>query len=164
MPFTKSQKQALWFIIGIFSLAVIYHLAENILYPRQSFDFTPFETRFHARRDSIQQSLAKNALPKDDTLATDVTVLSKKTTALSLFNKRSQQTKPPTQKIIGKININTATQDELTRLPRIGPAIAKRIIAYRTENGSFATPEEITKVKGIGPKTYQKLQAFISVK
>jgi len=65
---------------------------------------------------------------------------------------------------LGKININTATLDELTKLPRIGPAIARRIIAYRTENGSFSTPEEITGVKGIGPKTYQKLQAFITVK
>lgn len=164
MYFTKSQKQGVWFIIGLFSLAMIYHVAENLLYPRQAFDFTPFESEFHARHDSIQQNLANNARPKTENRASDSPALSKEATALSLFNKRSRKTKPSAQKILGKININTATLDELTKLPRIGPAIARRIIAYRTENGSFATPEEITGVKGIGPKTYQKLRAFITVK
>jgi len=164
MYFTKSQKQGVWFIIGLFSLAVIYHVAENLLYPRQAFDFTPFESEFHARRDSIQQNLSNNALPKAENSATDSSVLSKEATALSLFNKHSKLTKSRAKKILGKININTASLDELTQLPRIGPAIAKRIIVYRTENGSFATPEEITEVKGIGPKTYQKLQSLITVK
>ncbi len=164
MYFTKSQKQGVWFIIGLFSLAVIYHGAENFLYPRQAFDFTPFESEFQARRDSIQQNLSNNALPKAENSATGSPVLSNETTDLSLFNKRSRKKKPRAKKILGKININTASLDELTQLPRIGPAIARRIISYRTENGHFATPEEITEVKGVGPKTYQKLQALITVK
>lgn len=166
MYFTKSQKQGVWFIIGLFSLAVIYHVAENLLYPRQAFDFTPFESEFHARHDSIQQNLASNALPNAENSATENPTKSNETTTLSLFNKRPRQTssRANAKKISGKININTASLDELTQLPRVGPAIARRIIAYRTENGGFATPEEITGVKGIGPKTYQKLQALISVK
>jgi len=55
----------------------------------------------------------------------------------------------------GKININTANQQELTLLKRIGPKYAARIIKYREENGDFEKPQDITKVKGIGLKTYE---------
>jgi competence protein ComEA len=63
----------------------------------------------------------------------------------------------------GKININTATASELDRLPGVGPAIAQRIIDYRTANGLFKTPEDIMKVKGIGPATFAKIKDLISV-
>jgi comEA protein len=61
------------------------------------------------------------------------------------------------------ININTATQKELELLPRIGPATAKNIIKYRTENGPFKTFDEIKNVKRIGPKTLEKLKPFITL-
>ena len=59
-----------------------------------------------------------------------------------------------------KININTATMEQLVQLKRIGPKYAERIIDYREANGPFKTVEEIVKVKGIGPKT---LEANIDV-
>ncbi len=55
-----------------------------------------------------------------------------------------------------KININTATAEQLVKLKRIGPKYAERIIRYREANGPFATVEDIVKVKGIGPKTLEK--------
>ncbi len=51
-----------------------------------------------------------------------------------------------------KININTATVEELTQLDKVGEKYAERIVAYRNENGMFKTPEDIMKVQGIGPK------------
>jgi|AntAceMinimDraft_9_1070365.scaffolds.fasta_scaffold34312_2 competence protein ComEA len=51
-----------------------------------------------------------------------------------------------------KININTATAEQLTELKGIGPVYAKRIVEYRKTHGPFQKPEDIMKVKGIGPK------------
>lgn len=64
----------------------------------------------------------------------------------------------------GKININTATEAELTTLSGIGPSKAAAIIAYREENGGFKTIEDLKNVSGIGDKTFEKLQDAIKVK
>jgi comEA protein len=62
-----------------------------------------------------------------------------------------------------KININTASLEELQKLPRIGPQVAQRIINYRKENGSFKKIEEIMKVRGIGEKIFNQLKDLITV-
>ncbi len=62
-----------------------------------------------------------------------------------------------------KININTATVEQLVKLKRIGPKYAEKIIRYREANGPFATVEDITKVKGIGPKTLEENIDIITV-
>ena len=62
-----------------------------------------------------------------------------------------------------KVNINTATVEELTKLKRIGPKYAAKIVEYREANGPFAQPEDIIKVKGIGPKTLEANQDRIIV-
>ena len=50
-----------------------------------------------------------------------------------------------------KIDVNAATAQELSRLPRIGLALAQRIVADRDSNGPFTTPEALDRVAGIGP-------------
>ena len=62
-----------------------------------------------------------------------------------------------------RVNLNTATLEELDALPGVGPSTAKNIIAYREAHGGFAAPEEIRNVKRIGEKTFQKLKEFIKV-
>jgi competence protein ComEA len=54
-----------------------------------------------------------------------------------------------------KININTATADELVQLDRVGPKYAARIVEFRDQNGPFRAPEDIMLVAGIGPKTFE---------
>ena len=58
-------------------------------------------------------------------------------------------------------NINTASEQELQRLPRIGPALAARIVEHRRAHGPFRSPDEITEVKGIGDKTLETLRPWI---
>ena len=62
-----------------------------------------------------------------------------------------------------KININTATVDELIQLKRIGPNLAERIIAYREDNGPFMKAEDILNVRGIGMKFWEANQNRITV-
>jgi comEA protein len=64
----------------------------------------------------------------------------------------------------GKVNINTANLKTLSVLKGIGPERAKRIIDYRTKNGSFKSIEDLKKVKGIGDKVYSQISSQISVK
>ena len=54
-----------------------------------------------------------------------------------------------------KININTASAEELETLVKIGPKYAERIIEYREKNGPFEKPEDIMQVSGVGPKTFE---------
>jgi len=63
----------------------------------------------------------------------------------------------------GKVNINTATAAELETLPGIGPALAQRIVDYRTANGPFARVEDIKKVSGIGDKMFERIKDLITV-
>ncbi len=58
-------------------------------------------------------------------------------------------------------NLNTASAQELQRLPRIGPALAGRIVEYRQAHGPFRTPEQVTEVKGIGEKTLERMRPWI---
>lgn len=62
----------------------------------------------------------------------------------------------------GKININTADEQELLALPGIGEKKASQIVSYRTENGSFATVEDLMEVSGIGQKTFDALKELIT--
>lgn len=62
------------------------------------------------------------------------------------------------------LNINTASAEELQTLPNIGGRMAKRIIDYRTQHGSFASVDALQDVKGIGPKTIEKLKPFIDIR
>jgi competence protein ComEA len=61
------------------------------------------------------------------------------------------------------VNLNTATQAELETLPRIGPALAGRILDYRTANGRFAAVTDLMKVTGIGQKLFDGLKDRIAV-
>jgi competence protein ComEA len=63
-----------------------------------------------------------------------------------------------------KVNINTATAEELDTLPGVGPSIAQRIIDYRTTHGPFRSIEDIKKVKGIGDATFEELKDKITVR
>lgn len=65
----------------------------------------------------------------------------------------------PAKKVV---NINQASTDELARLPRVGPSLAGKIVAHRSQNGPFKRTEDLMEVKGIGEKMYAVLKPYVT--
>lgn len=63
----------------------------------------------------------------------------------------------------GKVNINTASAEQLESLPGVGPKLAARIVEHRQKSGAFKNAEELINVRGIGEKSFAKLQPYVSV-
>lgn len=63
----------------------------------------------------------------------------------------------------GKIDLNTADAAALDTLPRIGPALAERILAWRDENGRFTSVDDLLAVPGIGDKMLESLRDLVRV-
>lgn len=59
------------------------------------------------------------------------------------------------------VNVNTASASQLALLPRVGPAVAGRILEHREENGEFAATEDLMLVRGIGEKTWELLEPWV---
>src|SRR5262245_54085618 len=62
------------------------------------------------------------------------------------------------------VNINTAGQAELERLPGIGPSLAKKILDFRQKNGPFKNPTDLVAVQGIGEKKFEQIKNMVTVK
>ena len=144
MNFTRQQIQAIWFIIGLLAIATAYHYISFYLFPPAAPDFQTMDQNFIQLRDSILNQNIPDSTdqPKNNEME-----------KVHLTSNRNEKV----------ININTAGINELTTLPRIGPKIAQRIIDYREKNGPFRDPKDLLNVRGIGKKTFENLQAKITV-
>lgn len=92
-----------------------------------------------------------------------------------VLSAHAQQAKPRTQAappaaapvasqapaVSGVLNLNTASAEELTRLPGVGPSRAQAIVELRTRLKGFKSLEDIMKVRGIGRKTFRKLEPML---
>ena len=63
----------------------------------------------------------------------------------------------------GVVNVNTATAEELVRLPGIGDAKARAILDYRKEKGAFKSVEQLREVKGIGDAALERLRPHLAI-
>ena len=66
-------------------------------------------------------------------------------------------------KISGAVNINSASIEDLKKIPGVGEATAKKIIEYREQNGGFLSKEEIMNVSGIGKKKFENMKDYIKI-
>ena len=62
----------------------------------------------------------------------------------------------------GKVNINTATAQQLTALPGVGEKLAARIVDYRQKSGGFKSVSELMNVQGVGEKNLARIQPFLT--
>jgi competence protein ComEA len=69
----------------------------------------------------------------------------------------------PTATAAAPVNLNTATAEQLTSIPGVGPKMAERIIEYRQKNGGFKKVEDLMNVSGVGEKSFLKMKPLITV-
>lgn len=81
-----------------------------------------------------------------------------------VYSDTGSETGGTTNDSTGRVNINTATLEELTTLPGIGDTRARAIIDYREQNGAFGNIEDIMQVTGIKEKSFSKIKDSICVK
>jgi competence protein ComEA len=63
----------------------------------------------------------------------------------------------------GKVNLNTATTEQLTALPGVGPKLAARIVEHRQKSGAFKSVQELMNVKGISEKSFEKIEGHLTL-
>jgi comEA protein len=70
----------------------------------------------------------------------------------------------PETRLVGVVNVNTATPEQLELLPGVGPVRARAIIEYRKAHGAFTRVEDLAQVSGIGPRALDRIRQHCSVK
>lgn len=93
----------------------------------------------------------------------DVTMIKTRPTSRSQETVEIEEVDAPGMLPGEKLDLNTASEGDLTRLPGIGPSRAAEIASWREANGGFQTAKQIQEVYGIGPKTYERIQPYITV-
>ena len=145
--FTPSEKRA----VIIIAVVILLSGAVQLIVPHQSnpdlLDYTESDSVF-SRRSSRAYQLLDNSGSSGQIEVKRIT---------------SQPESYPSDLRTGSVNINSADEHVLKQLPRIGPAMARRIIDWRNTNGPFKKIEDLLKVKGIGIKTLNKLKPYITL-
>lgn len=144
---SQSEKRIIFFITGVIILACLFYVFGS--YDKNT------DTIDYSESDSIFSRLTHQSSPSKSSYQTSY---KQKINDKHIISHRPQ-TKLKTER--GSIDINLANKDELVKLPRIGPAIANRIIEYREINGPFRSHNELIKVKGIGKKTVELIKPYL---
>ncbi len=129
-------------------------------------DRSPFEKEY-ALDDSVFFALSKAEIADGAVILADTTDGDSSSTRQAAADSAALTKTVPARPAVdkqGRIDLNTASAEALTRLPGIGPALAGRIVESRARLGPFRTIDEITRVSGIGKAKLARLRdhAFVS--
>lgn len=146
--FTQTEGRVVLFLVGTFLLGYGIRMFRS--------DHPTQDPSQYAASDS--EFAARSALmDKDDSLDAASIVSSQPTYP------RTRNGNSASNLALASVDINTASKDELIKLPGIGEAMAERIIIYREENGPFRKLDDLTEVKGIGKKKFERLAPYCTV-
>ena len=149
LRFSRHELTALIAILGLYAFGLtLRHLqATSVDYDEAYYQRLDSLTGDGALMNGTQWIVAVDTVPKPD----------------SSQSRSDTESDEPIVLQNGRMNVNLATERQLTELPGIGPSLAERIVAYRDENGPFLTIEEMSRVRGIGPKTVERFRGLVIV-
>jgi len=144
---TPSESRTIFIISGILILAGLFYLFQSYNERKMSVDYSKSDSIFSRLSHKPPVSLQNE---NDNTID-----------MINNFGAETEGSQPVVGIEKGSVNINTADIKQLEKLPRIGPAMATRIIEYRNSQGPFKSLDELIKVKGIGKKTLNLIKPYL---
>jgi len=152
--FTKSETRVIMFLaivlIGGFSVKYLNHITQS----ESTYDYSQSDSIF--RKKSLGPDAKDISLSDSDKVRENL--LKQMETNSSEENSSIERDSNEV-----KIDLNTATKDELIALPGIGESIAEKIIQYRQSKGRFRKIDELMNVSGIGKKKFEQIRNHIKV-
>ncbi len=144
LGFTPQESRVVLFLVVTFLAGIGIRIVKPAANGESKFDYAASDSEFEARSQLLaaMDSAGADPAPQDPA-------------PRELDSSRGGRQR--------SININTASREELTRLPGIGTAMAERILAYREENGSFSSIDELINVKGIGRKKLDRIKSYCTL-
>ncbi|MEP0549073.1 MAG: helix-hairpin-helix domain-containing protein [Rhodothermales bacterium] len=154
LAITSSESSALVFVVVLLlvGLGVRYEQGRSV--PQGEAAYAALDSTFAVRTASLQPELPVEGTEAKAAPAGD---------EARLASAEPRTPRRPMKQGPVRMNVNTASEQLLQRLPGIGPKMAERIVEYRAAHGDFARPRDVIRVKGIGPKTFEKLAPYLFV-
>lgn len=137
--FTKNEQKVFLFLSIVFlaGVSIKAYKAYFVQAPAHRFDYSASDKEFEERSKQL------TALPSEH-----------KPVSIPSIGQAAHK----------KIDLNTATKNDLVGLPGIGAGIAEEILLYRDEHGAFTSLDQLRRIKGIGRKKFEKLRPYIEIK
>ncbi|MEO5509080.1 MAG: helix-hairpin-helix domain-containing protein [Longimicrobiales bacterium] len=150
MRLSREETRAIAFIAAMIVLSILARWTDRPL--PISADLAAIDIDSLSR--ASEAAVPKRSRPKKTTPVADTGGV-KKTSRPSAASK--PKAPPPS------VDLNAATVAELERIPRIGPVLAARIVAYRDSVGRFANVDALVGVKGVGPAMLERLRPYVHI-
>jgi len=151
LSLTPTEKKAVIVLVLVIGCAGIVRLFQPMTIRSELYDYSRADSVFQRTNAASRQRADSSAVldnRQEDKHGVPVVT--------SFINQNDKQAPAP-----GSVDLNRASVSELELLPHIGPAMAKRIAAYRKSNGRFKSLQELKKIKGIGDKTFASIKPYL---
>lgn len=145
LALTKTESNVLLVLMAFLLVGIVAKEVQRRSFPVKEGAYVPLREQYEAAEATAVPAERNDGAGAEET-SRDVAVAEADTTAAT-----------------GRVDLNRAPVAELERLPRIGPVLARRIVAYRAAHGAFQTVDDVVQVRGIGRKTLEELHPHVTI-